>query len=78
MKNEILYQIIISIHDFFFPPSARKQKQRYLKRYGIQDEDVFFLGKGFWTDACVLRGRNFYKRLQEIGESRRKKIKNDV
>lgn len=67
MKNEFIYQIITSINDLFFPPSARTQKKRYFKRYGIQDEDVFFVVKGFYCDACVLRGRNFYKRIQEIG-----------
>jgi len=69
MKNEILYKVGIYISDFFFPPSAVYQKERYLKRYGRPDECLFFYGKGTWTDVCVLSGNNFYKKLAEFGVS---------
>ncbi len=63
IKNEILYLIYTFISDIFMPPSAEKQKERYQNRYGIQNKDVMFFGKGLWTDVCVLRGKSFYNTL---------------
>lgn len=78
-KNEILYKISLYFTDLFFPPSARHQKERYLKRYGIQEKTITFYGKGFWTDMCVLHGREFYRNLTELYESPLfKKIRNGI
>lgn len=69
IKNEILYKICTSFSDFFLPPSAEKQKDRYRKRYGLPDKDIIFYGKGTWTDICVLRGKSFYEKLADFSNS---------
>jgi len=69
MKNEILYKILLSINDLFFPPSAVKQAERYKNRYGIPDKTLVFIGKGFHTDFYSLKGRDFYQKIKELGET---------